>query len=133
MYPGIVVFVLLLSAVLFDTVALLTHERALAHHVESIGRHALTRFDRAVYRATGTIVVADDVADAATLLPLHGHIDVACALHAAQSNGAVVVTCTSTLSRQLFPRPVVPVRQVTRTVQATLVCHSCDPVEHASG
>lgn len=129
LYPGVVVFVLLFAALVFDTFTLVSHERHLTHHTQALGRHTLTHFDRDIYRATGAIVVNNAVSEAIVMTSVEqlnatGRFDTASCVLALGVN-EVHVTCQATLKRGVFaPRPH---RQITvrRLVVAEQHCATC--------
>jgi len=122
LYPGLVVFVFLFAALVFDTLIDVGHERALTQHTEAFGRNALMRFDQDNYRQNGTIIAtsAPSEADWPTSAVLDQND---CTSQVAVNQ--VTAVCTSVRPRGLlFGRQTVPVT-VRRVIRAELVCVSC--------
>ncbi|MEX2533181.1 MAG: hypothetical protein WD360_04380 [Nitriliruptoraceae bacterium] len=129
LYPGVIVFVLLLAALVFDTFTMVSHERHLAHFTQALGRHTLTHFDRDIYRATGTIVVNNEITDvivatAVAQINATGRFDTAnCVLDSGINE--VHVNCQATLKRGVFPlRPHTQIT-VRRLLVAEQHCAAC--------
>jgi hypothetical protein len=130
LYPGLIAFVFLFAALVFDTLIDVGHERVLTQHTEAFGRDALMRFDQDIYRQNGTIIAAltPSGADWPASAVL-GQTD--CTSQAAVNQ--VTVVCTSVRPRGLlFGRQTVQVT-VRRTVRAELVCASCGTFDDNAG
>lgn len=131
LYPGVVVFVLLFAALVFDTLTMVSDERHLAHHTEALGRQTLTHFDRDSYRATGTIVVNQDVGDAlvaaavARINATGRFVTVSCGLE--PDINQVHVACQATLKRGVFMLRPLTEMTVRRLLVAELHCATCAP------
>jgi hypothetical protein len=124
MYPGLVVFVLLFTALLFDTFTVVHQQRIWRDHAETVGRLALTRFDQPTYRQTGSIVLLPEIAQAVAQTDLL-RPDVAC--HVDTGVGEVTVTCAGESPPQLLRRSSGAAQPVTVRLRATLVCTGCTP------
>lgn len=137
LYPAVVMFVLLCSALVFDTFTLFSHERHLAHQTQALGRHALTHFDRDIYRATGMIIVAQDVSDAIIATTLATMTDrqlfdtLDCALESAPNH--VNVRCDATVKRGVFAPRVFTQITVSRRLIATQHCQGCTSLMTVGG
>jgi len=122
LYPGLIVFVLLFGALVFDTLQLTAQQRELAFHADTVGRQALSLFDRDIYRATGTVVVPGAVANSIPYGPTAA-TEMTCTLETAPN--VVAVTCTLPPPQRLFVRPFNAELVARRRLVAELVCVTC--------